>query len=176
MRSVLALGSHVPSIAESVFVAPGALILGRVTLGSDSSVWYHAVLRGDVVAIRIGARVNIQEHAMVHGNSGGPDVVVGDDVTIGHRAIVHGATLGERVLIGMGAIVLDGALLEDECLVGAGALVTGGFHAPAGSLVLGSPARVARPLREEERAALRMSALHYVDNARLHRSAWESAT
>ena len=138
-------------------MAKNATIVGAVTLGKDVSVWYGAVLRGDSGAITVGEGTNIQENCVLHEKT-----VVGKYCTIGHGAIVHGCTLGDRCLIGMGAIVLDGAVLGDDCLVGAGALVTGKTNAPAGSMLLGSPAKVVKELTPEQMAANLASAEHYI--------------
>ena len=160
-----------PSIDPTVFVAASAVVVGDVVIGAEASVWFHTVVRGDVGPIRIGARTNLQDHVTVHVVGGKHDTTIGDDVTVGHRAIVHGCTLGNRVLIGMGAVVLDGAEIGDDCLVGAGALVTPGMRVPAGRLVLGNPARVVRELGDDECAALRASAANYVGYAAEYRRA-----
>ncbi|TXD38222.1 gamma carbonic anhydrase family protein [Lujinxingia vulgaris] len=157
-----------PRLDSGVFVAAGAKVIGEVQVGADSSVWYNAVVRGDVCPITIGERTNIQDLSMVHVTSGQFPTVIGDDVTVGHRAIVHGCTIGNRVLVGMGAIVLDGAVIEDECIIAAGALVTPGTHVPAGSMVMGAPGKVVRALSPAERADLLRSAAHYVQMARRH--------
>ena len=157
-----------PSLGERVFVAPGVQLLGDVTLGDEVSLWYNAVLRGDVMPIRIGARTNIQDLAMLHATTGVSPTIVGEDVTVGHHAILHGCTIGDGCLIGMGAVVLDGAHVPDGCLVGAGALVTPGSTFPEHSMILGSPARVKRALSAEEVANLRLGAAHYVENALRH--------
>ncbi|RAL22827.1 gamma carbonic anhydrase family protein [Lujinxingia litoralis] len=157
-----------PRLEPSVFVAPGAKVIGEVSLGGDSSVWYNAVVRGDVCPITIGARTNLQDLAMVHVTGGKFATVIGDDVTVGHRAVIHGCTIGDRVLVGMGAIILDGAVIEDECIIAAGALVTPGTRVPGGSMVMGAPGKVVRPLTQAERADLLRSAAHYVQMARRH--------
>jgi carbonic anhydrase/acetyltransferase-like protein (isoleucine patch superfamily) len=158
-----------PRIGKDVFVAPNALVLGQVTLGNDVSVWYGTVLRGDVGVIKVGDRTNIQDNSVVHVTGGAFNTSIGHDVTIGHRAIVHGCVIGDHVLIGMGAIVMDGARVGDYALVGAGALVPPGMEVPPETLVVGSPARVIRPIKEHERNLITFSAQHYVDNARDHR-------
>lgn len=146
---------------ERVLILEGAKVLGNVTFtGPECSVWYNAVVRGGEDGITIGARTNIQDCAVLHTDEGYP-CTVGSDVTIGHGAIVHGCTVGDRVLIGMGAVILTGAVIGDDCVIGAGALVTGKTVVPPGSMVMGSPARVVRPLTEEERAALVESAETY---------------
>lgn len=152
-----------PKLGANVFIAKGAVVLGDVRLGDSSSIWYNAVVRGDINYIQIGRGTNIQDNAVVHLADEFP-CILGDYVTVGHSAIVHACTIGNEVLIGMGAIVLDGAVVGDQCLIGAKALVTGGTQIPAGSLVLGSPAKVVRPLSADERAGLKHWAQKYVDN------------
>lgn len=168
---VLPLGDLTPKLPESTFVAPGAMVIGDVEVGEECSFWYHAVARGDVGKIRLGDRVNVQDHAMLHMSGGLSDAVIGDDVTIGHSAIIHGATIGNRVLIGMGAIILDNAEIGDDSVVGAGALVTGGKVFPPRSLILGSPAKAVKTLSDEEIARLPQGAQNYVRMSRLHRDA-----
>lgn len=160
-----------PELARDVFVAPTATVLGRVRLGAGASVWYGAVLRGDVGSITVGARTNIQDLTVVHVTTARFDTTLGADVTVGHRAILHGCTIGDRVLVGMGAIVLDGAEIGEECIVGAGAIVTPGTKVPAGSLLVGAPARVARELRDDERRGLAEQAQRYLELAARHRHA-----
>jgi carbonic anhydrase/acetyltransferase-like protein (isoleucine patch superfamily) len=145
------------------WIAPTASVIGAVTLGRDVGVWFGAVLRGDNEPIAIGEATNIQEHVMMHTDPGFP-LTIGTGCTIGHRAILHGCTLGNNVLIGMGAIVLNGAMVGDDCLIGAGALVPEGREIPPGSLVLGMPGKVARPLTPDEIGRNRISAAHYVAN------------
>ena len=147
------------------FVADDAKLIGKVTLGEDSGIWFGCVLRGDNERITVGARTNIQEHCVLHTDMGFP-VDIGEGCTIGHRAVLHGCTIGTNSLIGIGAIVLNGARIGDNCLVGAGALVTEGKSFPDGSLIIGSPARAARSLDDDAVDMLRWSARHYVDNAR----------
>ena len=134
-----------PAIHPTAFVAPGAAIVGDVTLGEESSVWFHTVLRGDINRIVIGARSNVQDGAVVH-LADDFGTTVGELVTVGHKAILHACTVGDEVLVGMGAILLDGAEIGARSIIGAGALVTGGKKIPPGSLVLGSPAKVVRAL------------------------------
>lgn len=143
-------------------------MVGDVEIGPDTSVWYGAVLRGDVERIRVGARSNLQDGVIVHVTAGRFAAEIGDEVTVGHRAVVHGCRIGHGALIGIGAVVLDGAEVGEEALVAAGALVTPGTRLPAGTLALGTPARVARMLRPEERRAQRERALEYVRTARSH--------
>lgn len=149
---------------ENQMIAEGAVVVSDVTLGRGVNIWYHAVLRGDEGAIVVGDNTNIQEFALLHE---GP--VVGSGCTIGHNAIVHGCTIGDNVLVGMGAIVLNGAVIGDDCIVGAGALVTGKMNAPAGSMILGSPAKVVRPLTAEEVESNRESARKYLRLAERYR-------
>lgn len=146
---------------KGAYLAPDAVVIGDVTLGENASVWYGAVLRGDSGAIRVGRGTNIQDRCVLHEKT-----KLGENCTVGHGAIVHGCTVGDRCLIGMGAIILDGAEIGDDCIVGAGALVTGKLKAPAGSLILGSPAKVAKPLTQEQLASLLPSAEHYISLAR----------
>lgn len=156
-----------PRTGAAAFIAANATVLGDVTLGADSSVWYGCVLRGDINSIEIGEGTNVQDLTMVH-LADDHGVRVGRFCTIGHGAIVHACTIGDECLIGMGATILDGARIGDRCIVGANALVTQGFVAPPGSMILGSPARVARALTEKEAAGLRHWAEKYIKVARAH--------
>lgn len=149
------------SIHESAFVAQGAVVLGDVELGAQSSVWYNAVLRGDIAPIVVGEKTNIQDCAVLHGATGYP-VRVGNGVTVGHGAIVHGCTVGDNTLVGMGAIVLNGARIGSDCIIGAGALVTQGTVIPNGSVAFGSPAHVVRAVTDDDRAKNRANAEEYV--------------
>ena len=142
---------------EDVLICDGACVVGDVTLGKGVSVWYNAVIRGDKGPIVIGENTNVQDGVVMHNVTR-----VGVGCTLGHNAIVHGCTIGDNVLIGMGAVVLDGAKIGDNCLVGAGALVTGKMDAPAGSMILGSPAKVVRPLTEAEIEDIRESMREYL--------------
>jgi carbonic anhydrase/acetyltransferase-like protein (isoleucine patch superfamily) len=152
-----------PTCHPTAWVAPSADLIADVVLGEDVSVWFGAVIRGDNTQIAIGARSNIQEGAMLHSDPGIP-LVVGADCTVGHHAILHGCTVGNRTLIGMGAVVLNHAVIGDDCIVGA--LVTEGKTFPAGSLIIGSPAKAVRQLDDATRASLIVSAQHYVARAR----------
>ena len=149
---------------ENVLICDGAKVSGDVTLGKGVSVWYNAVIRGDDGAITVGEGTNIQDCAVLH-----EETHVGAGCTVGHGAIVHGCTVGDNVLIGMGAVVLNGARIGDNCIVGAGAVVTGKMDAPAGSMILGSPAKVVRPLTEEEIEGNRSSAQGYLKTAEEYR-------
>ena len=154
---------HPESIDESVFIAPGAAIIGDVRIDAHSSVWYNAVLRGDMDSISIGPRTNVQDGAVLHVDAGAP-CLIGAGVTIGHRAVVHGALIEDDVLIGIGAIVLDGARIGHDSLVGAGSLVTRHSVIPPRSMVLGVPGRVVRSLTDEEVQSIHAAAEHYVEN------------
>lgn len=151
-----------PKLGQDVFVAPSADVIGEVSIGDQSSIWFQVVIRGDVHTIEIGARTNIQDQSCLHVTRKRSPLKLGDDCTIGHRVVLHGCTIGNRVLVGMGAIVMDNAVIEDDCIIGAGALVTQGTRIPSGHLALGSPAKVARPLKKEELEFLRLSAHNYV--------------
>ena len=142
---------------EAVYMAPNATVVGDVVLEKNVNIWYGAVLRGDCGRITVGQGTNIQDNAVVH-----DETTIGKNCTLGHGAIVHGCTIGDDCLIGMGAIVLDGAVLEDGCLVGAGALVTGKTHAPAGSVLLGSPARAVNTVSPQQLAETRKNAEYYI--------------
>lgn len=157
-----------PLLGERVFVDASAVVLGDVEIGDDSSVWPLTVIRGDMHAIRIGARSSIQDGSVLHITHAGPfnpegfALHIGDDVTVGHKVLLHGCSIGNRVLVGMGCIVMDGAVVEDEVMIGAGSLVPAGRRLQSGYLYLGSPARQARALTEREREFLRYSAQNYV--------------
>lgn len=161
---------HSPRVPESCFIEDSAQLVGDVSLGEQASVWFNSVVRGDVNPIRIGARTNIQDLTMVHVLSKQHGTTIGDDVTVGHHVVLHGCTVGSRVLIGMGAILMDGVTVGDDCIVAAGALLTPGTAIPSGHLAVGSPAKATRPLREEEKVFLKQSALNYVAYALEHRA------
>lgn len=150
-----------PHVPASVFVAPSADLIGDVTLGEEASVWYQAVVRGDINRIVIGTRSNVQDGAVVHLADDFP-TLIGELVTIGHKAIVHACTIHDEVLVGMGAIILDGAEIGARSIIGAGAVVTGGTKIPPGSLVIGTPAKVRRTLTLDEQGAVRSWAEKYV--------------
>jgi len=151
-----------PVLGKGVFIARGAVVLGDVTLGDHSSVWFNAVLRADINRIVVGHHSNIQDNCVLH-LADEYGCIIGNYVTVGHSAVVHACTIGNEVLIGMSATILDGAVVGDQCLIGAGALVVPGMKIPAGSMVLGSPAKVARALKPNERAALKGWAEKYVE-------------
>jgi len=166
-------GIH-PRLAASVFTAPSASIVGDVEVGEESSIWYGAVLRGDVMPIRIGARTSIQDNSVVHATGGWHDATVGDDCTVGHGVILHGCRVGHRVLVGMGSIVLDAAEIGDDVMIGAGSLVTARAKIPAGVLALGRPAKVIRELTSEERERILEASSLYRRYGREHRESVES--
>ncbi len=157
-----------PTIGRGVFLAETCAVIGDVVIDDDSSIWYGTVLRGDVMPIRVGARTSIQDGTIVHVTTGVSGTTIGDDCTIGHSTIIHACTVEDFCLIGMGAILLDGVVVGRGSFVGAGALVTPGTIIPPGSLVLGSPAKVKRPVNEKEREAIEYGARHYVDLARAY--------
>lgn len=158
-----------PRIDEAAFIADSAEIIGRVSIGTDSSIWHQSVLRGDVHDIAIGCRSNIQDHCVLHTSHGISPCVVGDDVTVGHRVILHGCEVQDMCLIGMGAIIMDRAVIESGCFVAAGALVPEGKVLRGGYLYAGIPARERRALSTEETAFLSESAHHYVELARKYK-------
>jgi carbonic anhydrase/acetyltransferase-like protein (isoleucine patch superfamily) len=155
-----------PKLGKDVWIAPNATVIGDVVIGDESSVWFGAVIRGDVFPIRIGARTNIQDNAVVHVTNGKASTTIGEDVTVGHLALVHGCTIGSRCLVGMGSIVLDNAVVEDECFIAAGALVPPSMRIPSRSLVVGRPARVVRKLEEADLAEIRAAGEAYTQYAR----------
>lgn len=160
-----ALHGDTPAVPDHhhCWIAPSAVVLGRVTLGEDASVWHQAVLRGDNAHIRIGARSNVQDGAVLHADDGYP-LTVGADCTIGHRVILHGCTVEDGVIVGMGATVMNGAVIGAGSFVGANALVTENKHFPPGSVIVGAPAKAVRTLNAAASAALRESAAQYVAN------------
>lgn len=155
-----------PRIADGVFVASNATVIGDVEIGASSSLWFGAVVRGDIYPIRIGARTNIQDNAVVHVTAGESATSIGDDVTVGHLACIHGCTVGDRCLVGMGSVVLDGAVIEPESFIAAGTLVPPGMRIPSRSLAIGRPAKVVRALRDDDLERIRSAAEHYVGYAR----------
>jgi len=151
-----------PRLGSDVFVEESAVVIGDVEIGAGSSVWFGAVVRGDVNYIRIGERTNVQDNSTLHVTHHTCPLIIGSDVTIGHAVVLHGCTIADRCLIGMGAVVLDNAEIGADCIVGAGALVTEGTKVPSGSLVLGVPAKVRRPLTDEEVSRIAQSARNYI--------------
>lgn len=151
-----------PSIHPSVFLCTGAIILGDVHIGADSSVWFNTVIRGDVHSIRIGERTNVQDLSMLHVTYKKYPLIIGNDVTIGHSAIIHGATVGNNILVGMGAKILDRAIIHNNSMVAAGSVVREGFEVPEGVLVAGVPAKIVRDLKPEEIEKITLSAQNYM--------------
>ncbi len=166
--SIRRFGDKFPELGARVLIDASAVVIGDVVLGDDCSVWPHVTLRGDVNSIRIGSRSNVQDGSVLHvthagsSNPQGHALVIGDDVTVGHRAILHGCRIGNRVLIGMGATVMDGAVVEDDVIVAAASLVAPGKTLVAGFLYKGSPAQPVRKLSEQEIDAIAYNARHYV--------------
>lgn len=165
---------HPELIHATAYIAPSAVVRGAVRIGRDASVWFGAVVRGDTAPIEIGERTNVQDLAVLHADPGTP-CVLGEDVTVGHAAVVHGATVESEVMIGIRAVVLNGAHVGRGSIVGAGAVVTEGTTIPPGSLAVGIPARVIRPVGERDQARIRHAAQHYVAAAVRYREADESA-
>jgi len=163
--AVYQLGDDAPNLDPSAWVADSASVVGKVMLGAHASVWFNAVLRGDTEWLRIGAGSNIQDGSVLHTDAG-VELVLGENVTVGHQVMLHGCTIGDGSLIGIQSVVLNGAKIGRHCLVGAGSLVTEGKEFPDGSLIMGSPAKVVRPLTPEQIARLQWSAQHYQHNAR----------
>lgn len=168
--TTIALDGSTPDVHGTAWVAPNATLIGKVSLGEDASVFYTAVLRGDMESISIGAGSNIQDGCVAHTDPGHP-VVVGSGVSVGHRAVLHGCTVEDDALIGMGAVVLNGAVVGAGSLVAAGAVVTEGMQIPPGSLVAGVPAKVRKELDEDAIESLRRNARTYVELAARHRAA-----
>ncbi|MBR6941996.1 MAG: gamma carbonic anhydrase family protein [Fibrobacter sp.] len=162
MGSLIRYKGKQPQVGERVFLAEGACLVGDVSIGDDSSVFYNAVLRGDLAEIKIGKRTNIQDNVCIHVSTG-VGVSIGDEVTVGHGAVLHGCTIEDNVLVGMGAVIMDGALVMKNCIIGAGALVTAGKNFPEGSLVMGSPAQIIRPLTTDEIKKVKTGVEHYLD-------------
>jgi len=158
-----------PKVAERVFVADTARVIGDVELGEDVSIWYGSVLRGDVGAIRIGARSNIQDLCMLHMSTGISNTVIGQEVTVGHNAVIHGAQIGDGALIGIGAILLDNCEIGAESLIAAGSLISADTRIPERSLVMGTPGKVVRKLIDGEWQQGRLLAARYVELAKAHR-------
>lgn len=152
---------------QNVYLAPGALVIGEVQIGENSSIWYHATVRGDLSSVIIGKDTNIQDNAVIHVEDSMP-VQIGDGVSIGHGAVIHGCRIGNNTLVGMGAIVLNGAKIGRDCLIGAGTLITQNQVIPDGSVVLGSPGKVKRSITEEENKSNIRNALNYANLAKEH--------
>jgi len=166
--AVYSLADHQPQIPASAWVADSASVIGRVRLGEDSNVWYGVVIRGDNDFITLGRATNVQDNAVLHADEGVP-LTLGDRVTVGHQVMLHGCTVGDGTLIGIRAVVLNGARIGRDCLVAAGAVVTEGKEFPDGSLILGAPAKVVRPLTRQEIEHNHWASRHYVEQAARHR-------
>jgi carbonic anhydrase/acetyltransferase-like protein (isoleucine patch superfamily) len=166
---IIALAGHTPQISDSAFVAPNATLVGQVTLGENTSIFYGAVLRADVDSITIGPGSNLQDNVSVHCDEGFP-TSVGSGVSVGHSAVLHGCTVEDDCLIGMSATVLNGAVIGTGSLVAAGAVVLEGTIVPPGSLVAGVPAKVRRELSDDEKVGVRQNATHYLDIAAAHKA------
>lgn len=160
--TIRAFGGKHPQLGQGVFVAETAAVIGEVTIGDEASIWYGVTVRGDTMSIEIGARTSVQDNTVIHVTAGKYGTTIGSDCTIGHGAIIHACVVEDACLIGMGAILLDGCRIGRGSFVGAGALVTPGTDIPPGSLVLGSPARVKRPVNDAERVQIEYGAEHYV--------------
>lgn len=163
---ILSFNGFTPKIHETVFIAGNATVIGDVTIGERSSVWFNTVVRGDIHRISIGSRTNIQDNSVIHVTRNRFPATIGDDVTAGHRVILHGCEIRDRCLIGMGSIIMDGTVIEEDVIIGAGSLVTEGMKIPAGTLCFGSPAKVRRNLTPEEKEFIKFSAEHYVGDAK----------
>ena len=167
--------NYVPQLGERVYVDEAAVVIGKVNLADEVSIWCGAVVRGDVNTIQIGKRSNVQDGSVLHVTGGsanhpaGSPLIIGEDVTIGHHVTLHGCTIGNRVLVGMGAIVLDDVVIEDEVIIGAGSLVPPRKRLQSGLMYMGSPAKAVRELTEAEKAFLRQSAQNYVATAAAYR-------
>ncbi|MBA3392546.1 MAG: gamma carbonic anhydrase family protein [Deltaproteobacteria bacterium] len=168
MSTIRVFAGKRPVIGRGVFLAETAAVIGDVEIGEESSIWYGTTIRGDVMPIRIGARTSVQDGTVVHVTSGKFGTTIGSDCTVGHGAIIHACVVEDFCLIGMGSIILDGARIGRGSLVGAGALVTPGTDIPPDSLVIGSPARVKRPVNAKEREQIAYGAAHYVELTRVY--------
>lgn len=166
---ILPWQGRLPEIDATAFIAPNATLVGDVTVGAESSIWFGCIVRGDVNEIRIGSRTNIQDGTVVHVTRRTFGTHIGSDVTIGHAAVLHGCTLEDCCFIGMGAVLLDGVVIEREAMVAAGAVVTPGKRVKSGELWGGNPARPLRPLTEQDRAHFPVSAANYIELAREYR-------
>ena len=173
--NLLPHGDAFPQVAESAWVAPGAYVIGDVSLGDQSSVWYGAVLRGDTEPIRIGDRTNIQDGCILHADPGYP-AIVGEGCVVGHNAVVHGCQVGDNCLIGMGATILNGSKIGDGSIVAAGAVVPEGREFPPHSLIVGIPAKRAGDVTDEQAADIKRGASEYVERAASHRTSLEGSS
>jgi carbonic anhydrase/acetyltransferase-like protein (isoleucine patch superfamily) len=167
---VTPFGSHVPVISPKAFVAPDAWIIGKVEIEEKVSIFFNAVLRGDIEKIRVGAGTNLQEHVLVHTSHGMSDALIGRNVTVGHRAIIHGCIIGDSCLIGMGATILDNAEIGELSIVGAHTLIPKGMKIPPRSLVIGTPGKIVRSVTPDEERELVLSATRYQELGRYYRT------
>jgi len=161
------LGKQIPDVSKANYIAPSAQLIGSISMAEESSVWFNAVIRADNAEIIIGARSNIQDGSVLHVDENVP-LTIGDDVTIGHKVMLHGCTIGNGSLIGINAVVLNNAVIGKNCVIGANALVTENMQIPDNSMVLGSPAKVVKPLSEKVGKLLLAGAKHYVDKAKVY--------
>jgi carbonic anhydrase/acetyltransferase-like protein (isoleucine patch superfamily) len=176
MALILSFGGHTPRIGRDVFLAPNATLIGDVEIADGASVWFGAVLRGDIGPIRVGPRTNVQDLACLHLTEGVSEVILGADVTVGHGAILHGCVIGDRCLVGMGSVVLDNARVGESSVIAAGSVVTARMVVPPRSLVRGTPARVVREATEEEAALGINGARHYMETAHRFRASCADIT
>lgn len=167
--SVFSVGGRMPQLADPVWIAPNATLIGSVSMGTNSSVWWNSVVRADNENILIGAGSNVQDGCVLHADPGVP-LTLGENVTVGHMAMLHGCTIGDGTLIGIKSVILNRAVIGKECLIGANTLIPEGKIIPDRSLVVGSPGRIVRSLSDEEAAALRATAAHYVENWQMYRN------
>ena len=173
---LFAFEGKLPTVDPTAWVAPTAAVIGDVTIGAGSNIWYHCVLRGDTNIMRIGARTNIQDGSILHLNAGAEPLLIGDDVTVGHACIVHACTLRNRAFVGMGATVLDRAVIEEGGMLGAGGMLTPGKRIGPNELWTGSPARLLRVMDAEERARWDRTAVSYAALAKRHRASLPPGT
>jgi gamma-carbonic anhydrase len=175
--SIISIGGKAPQIDDTAFIAPGCRIIGDVTIGPESSIWYNCVIRAEVNRIVIGARSNIQDGSIVHcdgpvpGVPGGYPTIIGDDVLIGHKVMVHGCILHDHAFVGMCATIMNGAVVEGDAMLAAGAMLTQGKRVESRQLWAGSPARYVRDLTDEQIAGMQLGVAHYTNNAKLHMAA-----
>jgi gamma-carbonic anhydrase len=168
--TIFSLDGITPQIAADAFIAPTAAVIGNVVIGSETGIWFHCLVRGDMGSIHIGARTNIQDGTVVHIDSGGLDTVIGDDVTVGHNAVIHACTLKNRAFVGISATVLDGAIIEEGGMLAAGALLTPGKVIGPNEMWTGSPAKLRRVMDAEERSRFDRNAMVYRDLAKRFRA------
>lgn len=159
-KKVFQYGEYSPEVDQSVFLAPGAKVVGKVKIGAQSSIWYNAVVRGDADRVEIGSGTNIQDNCTLHADAGFP-LILGDRISIGHNSVLHGCIIEDDVLVGMGAIILNGAKIGAASVVGAGSVVVQGMEVPPGHLVMGVPAKIIRPIKEGEEEGFRSMADKY---------------